>query len=133
MSEQMRNARKQMEVGATPDRFTSERAWPGCAGRLRLALLSTLKAASLPCLQENEDLSILMSGLRGSNMNEQDFASDGVVMNVVEDSEDFGDSLPLTCARSGAPAHCARTPRTPPRPCVVPRLNASSSSISRNH
>lgn len=40
-----------------------------------------------------------MSGLRGSNISEQDFASDGVVMNVMEvEANTFGDALPLTCA-----------------------------------
>lgn len=104
----MRDARKQMEVRPA-DRFLrlKQRACRAGAGPVpsscatwtgHVSRLVPRTRARVARLQENEDLNILMSGLRGSNMNEQDFASDGVVMNVVEvASENFGDSLPLMC------------------------------------
>lgn len=108
MSAQMKSARQQMEVrSASP---TVPTAWAAQAAAHLPTVISILAVHvvhpphALLCphrtfavvVQENEDLSILMSGLRGSNVSEQDFASDGVVMNVVEvDDNDFGDSLPL--------------------------------------
>ena len=44
----------------------------------------------------NAELATLMAGLRGTNMDESDFAADGVTMNVVEVAAGEGDDcLPL--------------------------------------
>ncbi len=46
-------------------------------------------------LEENEDLRVLMAGLRGSNLNTDDFAADDVTMQLVEvDANDAEDALP---------------------------------------
>lgn len=45
-------------------------------------------------MEENQQLSVLMAGLRGSNMNAEDFADDKVQMRLVEVNQG-GDCLPL--------------------------------------
>lgn len=45
-------------------------------------------------MEENEDLKVLMAGLRGSNLNTDDFAAAGVRMQLVEVDEDAEESLP---------------------------------------
>ena len=46
-------------------------------------------------MQEDKQLGVLMAGLRGSNMDESDFADDSVVMQLVEVAHDDADQLPL--------------------------------------
>lgn len=46
-------------------------------------------------MQEDKQLGVLMAGLRGSNMDESDFADDSVVMQLVEVAHDDTDQLPL--------------------------------------
>ena len=50
-------------------------------------------------MAENEDLDVLMSGLRGTNIDQSDFAEQGVEMKVIDfDKYDEGtneDKLPL--------------------------------------
>lgn len=50
-------------------------------------------------MEEDEDLGILMAGLRGTNIDDSDFAADGVTMKVVDveklENNKFGDALPL--------------------------------------
>jgi aarF domain-containing kinase len=48
-------------------------------------------------MEENEQLRVLMSSLRGSNLSDADFADDSVQMQLVEvrDGGADGDSLPL--------------------------------------
>lgn len=46
-------------------------------------------------LEEDEDLAVLMAGLRGSNIDESDFATEGLQMKLVSVSEDADDLLPL--------------------------------------
>lgn len=50
-------------------------------------------------MEEDEDLSVLMAGLRGSNIDDSDFAADGVQMKVVDvdklRNDELGDELPL--------------------------------------
>ena len=50
-------------------------------------------------MEEDEDLSILMAGLRGKNIDDSDFAADGVTMKVVDlenlKNDELGDELPL--------------------------------------
>lgn len=46
-------------------------------------------------MQEDKQLGVLMAGLRGSNMDESDFADDSVVMQLVEVAHDDNDQLPL--------------------------------------
>ena len=46
-------------------------------------------------MEEDKQLGILMAGLRGSNMDESDFADDSVVMQLVEVATDDTDQLPL--------------------------------------
>ena len=41
-------------------------------------------------------LSVLMAGLRGSNIDSSDFADNGVVMQLISVSDSDGESLPLT-------------------------------------
>ena len=47
-------------------------------------------------MAEDEQLGVLMAGLRGSNMDESDFADDSVVMQLVEVAHDDSDQLPLS-------------------------------------
>lgn len=49
-------------------------------------------------MERDDDLRILMSGLRGSNLDQSDFAADGQQMSLLEDfvDSDAEDSLPLT-------------------------------------
>ena len=50
-------------------------------------------------MEEDEDLSVLMAGLRGTNIDASDFAADGVQMKVVDvdklKNDELGDELPL--------------------------------------
>jgi hypothetical protein len=48
-------------------------------------------------LERDEQLAVLVAGFRGSNLDESDFASDGVTMRLVTDSQDEGldAALPL--------------------------------------
>ncbi len=46
-------------------------------------------------MEEDKQLGVLMAGLRGSNMDESDFADDSVVMQLVEVAHDDADQLPL--------------------------------------
>lgn len=45
---------------------------------------------------EDERLKVLMAGLRGANMNSDDFASSTTQMNLVEVDQDDGHELPIT-------------------------------------
>lgn len=47
-------------------------------------------------MEEDKQLGVLMAGLRGSNMDESDFADDSVVMQLVEVAHDDSDQLPLS-------------------------------------
>lgn len=49
-------------------------------------------------MEDNEQLKVLMAGFRGSNLDESDFASDGVRMRLVTDLQDSGltEALPLS-------------------------------------
>ncbi len=42
-------------------------------------------------MEENEQLSVLMAGLRGSNMNDEDFADQDVVMQLISVSDADGE------------------------------------------
>ncbi len=42
-------------------------------------------------MEENEQLSVLMAGLRGSNMNDEDFAGQDVVMQLISVSDADGE------------------------------------------
>ena len=57
-------------------------------------------------LESDEQLKSLMAGLRGSNIDESDFADKDVVMNLVEVDRDEQDQLPLVraCCMSLSPA-----------------------------
>lgn len=46
-------------------------------------------------MEEDEQLSSLMAGLRGTNINDSDFADAQVVMKLVEVMNDAEDQLPL--------------------------------------
>ena len=50
-------------------------------------------------MEEDDDLSVLMAGLRGKNIDDSDFAADGVQMKVVDldklKNDELGDELPL--------------------------------------
>ncbi|KAL3162499.1 hypothetical protein ABBQ32_010159 [Trebouxia sp. C0010 RCD-2024] len=46
-------------------------------------------------MAEDKQIGVLMAGLRGSNMDESDFADDSVVMQLVEVAHDDADQLPL--------------------------------------
>ena len=46
-------------------------------------------------MEEDKQIGVLMAGLRGSNMDESDFADDSVVMQLVEVAHDDADQLPL--------------------------------------
>lgn len=46
-------------------------------------------------MEENEQVRVLMNGFRGTNQNDQDFASSGVVMQLVEMGAD-DEQLPLS-------------------------------------
>ena len=49
-------------------------------------------------MEEDEDLAILMNGLRGTNLNEDDFAASAVKMRLIEQdfsNEGDGEGLPL--------------------------------------
>lgn len=46
-------------------------------------------------MSEDKQIGVLMAGLRGSNMDESDFADDSVVMQLVEVAHDDADQLPL--------------------------------------
>ena len=48
-------------------------------------------------MEQDEQLKVLMAGFRGSNIDESDFASEGVRMNLMEMTvdEDFDEQLPL--------------------------------------
>ena len=45
-------------------------------------------------MESDDQLKSLMAGLRGSNIDESDFADAGVVMNLVEVDKDDEDQLP---------------------------------------
>ena len=61
-------------------------------------------------MEENEDLSILMSGLRGSNLDQSDFAAAGTDMSLIEVQEDSDDRLPLVYDAEQIAAYWARRP-----------------------
>ena len=46
-------------------------------------------------MEKDKQIGVLMAGLRGSNMDESDFADDSVVMQLVEVAHDDTDQLPL--------------------------------------
>lgn len=46
-------------------------------------------------MAEDKQTAVLMAGLRGSNVDESDFADDSVVMQLVEVAHDDADQLPL--------------------------------------
>lgn len=47
-------------------------------------------------MEEDEQLSVLMAGLRGSNISNVDFASESTTMRLIEVDPEDGDGLPLT-------------------------------------
>lgn len=47
-------------------------------------------------MAEDKQTAVLMAGLRGSNVDESDFADDSVVMQLVEVAHDDADQLPLS-------------------------------------
>ena len=88
---------------------------------------------------EDEDLNTLMSGLRGSNIDDSDFAADGVKMQVVdlEKLKDAGDDdrLPLyydpelIAQYWSAQARCRA--RSASSPALPGRSSPASSRTSR--
>ncbi|CAG9463191.1 unnamed protein product [Pedinophyceae sp. YPF-701] len=70
---------------------------------------SQFKAARAEA-ERNEDLNILMSGLRGSNIDQSDFAAAGVEMQLVEVTEDADDKLPLVYDPEQISAYWRRRP-----------------------
>ncbi|KAK3240125.1 hypothetical protein CYMTET_50009 [Cymbomonas tetramitiformis] len=61
-------------------------------------------------MEEDEDLSILMRGLRGQGVNDDDFAASGVTMRLVEVDADSTDSLPLTYDPEAIAAYWRKRP-----------------------
>ena len=61
-------------------------------------------------LEENEDLRVLMAGLRGSNLNTDDFAADDVTMQLVEVDAGDEDGLPTVYDPDTIAEYWARRP-----------------------
>lgn len=61
-------------------------------------------------MEEDEELSILMRGLRGQGVNDDDFAASGVTMRLVEVDADSTDSLPLTYDPEAIAAYWRKRP-----------------------
>ena len=47
-------------------------------------------------METDEQLSVLMAGLRGSNIRDEDFAAENLDMRLIEVDPEEGDGLPLT-------------------------------------
>ena len=59
--------------------------------------METASQLSMRSIREGaSQLSVLMAGLRGSNIDSSDFADSGVVMQLISVSESDGETLPLT-------------------------------------
>jgi aarF domain-containing kinase len=56
-----------------------------------MADMSAQMASVRAQMEENEQLSVLMAGLRGSNMNDEDFADQNVVMQLINVSASDGE------------------------------------------
>ena len=64
---------------------------PLAAQSVRMADMSAQMADMRAQMEENEQLSVLMAGLRGSNMNAEDFADQDVVMQLISVSDSDGE------------------------------------------
>lgn len=64
---------------------------PAAAQSVRVADMSAQMAAMRAQMEENEQLSVLMAGLRGSNMNDEDFAEQDVVMQLISVTDTDGE------------------------------------------
>ncbi|KAI3957076.1 hypothetical protein MKW92_016140 [Papaver armeniacum] len=62
-------------------------------------------------MEENEEVAILMRGLRGQNLNDSQFAADDVQLRLVE-IEERGDSLPLVYDPDIISAYWGKRPRS---------------------
>ena len=80
------------------ERATTSNAASASSGASVAAMAQTMREARKR-MEEDEDLSILMAGLRGTNIDDSDFAADGVQMKVVDldklKNDELGDELPL--------------------------------------
>eukprot|EP01025_Chloroclados_australasicus_P040545 TRINITY_DN423_c0_g2_i11.p2 TRINITY_DN423_c0_g2~~TRINITY_DN423_c0_g2_i11.p2 ORF type:complete len:776 (+),score=103.02 TRINITY_DN423_c0_g2_i11:149-2329(+) len=63
-------------------------------------------------MEEDEQLSMLMAGLRGANLVDSNFAADDVEMRLVEVEEDAGNVLPLTYSPESIGAYWGKRPVT---------------------
>lgn len=73
---------------------------PAAAQSVRMADMSAQMADMRAQMEENEQLSVLMAGLRGSNMNAEDFADQDVVMQLISVSDSDGEvHLPMQVCR----------------------------------
>ncbi|GLI71535.1 hypothetical protein VaNZ11_016767 [Volvox africanus] len=61
-------------------------------------------------MEEDEQLRVLMAGFRGSNLNEDDFASSGVRMELIETDSDSDHQLPLVYDVEAISAYWDRRP-----------------------
>lgn len=69
---------------------------PAAAQSVRMADMSAQMASVRAQMEENEQLSVLMAGLRGSNMNDEDFADQNVVMQLISVTDSDGEVRCLT-------------------------------------
>ena len=79
---------------AAPSRSRQQRTSgvvPLAAQSVRMADMSAQMADMRAQMEENEQLSVLMAGLRGSNMNAEDFADQDVVMQLISVSDSDGE------------------------------------------
>ncbi|EFJ41361.1 hypothetical protein VOLCADRAFT_40547, partial [Volvox carteri f. nagariensis] len=75
-----------------------------------VAAMSSQMRAVRSKMEEDEQLRVLMAGFRGSNLNEDDFASSGVRMELIETDSDSDHQLPLVYDVDAISAYWDRRP-----------------------
>lgn len=82
---------------------------PAASGTSVAAMSSQMRAMRSK-MEEDEQLRVLMAGFRGSNLNEDDFASSNVKMELIETDSDSDHQLPLTYDVEAISAYWDRRP-----------------------
>ncbi|KAG2482850.1 hypothetical protein HYH03_018241 [Edaphochlamys debaryana] len=80
------------------------------SGTTSVAAMSSRMKDVRKTMEENEQLRVLMAGFRGSNLNDDDFASKNVVMELIETDSDSDHQLPLTYDVDEISAYWGRRP-----------------------
>ncbi|KAF9606301.1 hypothetical protein IFM89_024969 [Coptis chinensis] len=100
---------KPVDTGPTPSR-TSSSSKPVNGVSLKIGNVSQEIKRVRAQMEENEELAILMRGLRGSNLRDEQFADNNVQMRLVE-VEESSETLPLVYDPAIIAAYWGKRPR----------------------